>query len=274
MIRLDLLCPGFALLLGAATALPAQARPASTNNVAVLGDFPVVEFRRYTIKPGMRVQFGRYFETLFPEAFQQLGSIAAGSFLVRGDSTGFTWIRGYHTIESRAVINAAFYYGPVWREHKATLNALIDDSDNVLLMRALAVDQAVTILPAVDPVTEPKGAQGIVVAVLCTLKAGITDSFARAAALVFEKYRAAGARPAGTLVTVDVTNNFPQLPVRTDGPYLLWLGVLKDEAALASFRKVADQSMSALQATGMTRLAPELIVLDPTPRSRLRWLDN
>ena len=29
------------------------------------------------------------------------------------------------------------------------------------------------------------------------------------------------------LVTLDVTNNFPQLPIRTDGPYLVWLGVRK-----------------------------------------------
>jgi len=30
------------------------------------------------------------------------------------------------------------------------------------------------------------------------------------------------------LVTLDVPNNFPQLPVRTDGPYLVWLGIVRD----------------------------------------------
>ncbi len=260
-----------ALVLACVTTLRAQA-PAPSDNVAVLGDFPIVEFRRYTIRAGGRDDFARYFESYFPEAFEQLGSVAAGSFFVRGNSTGFTWIRGYHSIESRAVINAAFYYGPLWREHKATLNDLIDDSDNVLLLKALSADGMVPILPAVDPVREPAGARGVVVAVICQLTAGTADSFARAAVPVFARYRAAGVKEVGVLVTLDVPNNFPQLPVRTDGPYLVWLGLLKDNAALDGFRMVADPAMATLTGTGMLRGTPELVVLDPTPRSRMRWL--
>src|ERR1043166_8100533 len=52
---------------------------------ARLGDFQVIEFRRYTIKEGQRENFARYFDTYFPEAFQQLGAMAAGSFLERDD---------------------------------------------------------------------------------------------------------------------------------------------------------------------------------------------
>jgi hypothetical protein len=89
----------------------------------------------------------------------------------------------------------------------------------------------------------------------------------------FASYRAAGAREAGVLVTLDVTNNFPQLPVRTDGPYLVWLGILKDNQALANeFTMIAGHSLQSLSATGLLRAAPELVILDPTPRSRLRWL--
>src|SRR6266481_3716318 len=87
-----------------------------------MSDFQVFEFRRYTIKAGEREHFAQYFESYFPEAFQQLGAIAAGSFFERRNQFGFTWIRGFHTIEDRAVANAAFYYGPVWKEHKKTLN--------------------------------------------------------------------------------------------------------------------------------------------------------
>ena len=265
-----------AMIVATATAsaqAPQPARPAASNNVAALGDFPVVEFRRYTIKEGERNRFAAYFESYFPEAFEQLGSIAAGSFFNLGDRFGFTWIRGYHTIESRAVINAAFYYGPVWQEHRTTLNDLITDSDNVLLLHAWAPEYAVKILPAVDPVTEINGAQGAVVAQIFQLKPGTVDSFARLAEPAFAAYRAAGARQAGVLVTLDVPNNFPQLPVRADGPYLVWLGIFEDSARLrATFNPVAERMLRQLNASGLVRGTPETLVLGPTRRSRMRWL--
>ena len=85
-------------------------------------------------------------------------------------------------------------------------------------------------------------------------------------------YRAAGVREAGVLVTLDVKNNFPQLPIRTDGLYLVWLGVVKDNQALESqFNPLVERSLQQLSATGFLRSAPELVVMDPTRRSRLRW---
>jgi hypothetical protein len=237
------------------------------------GDFQVFEFRRYTIKEGEREHFAQYFESYFPEAFQQIGAIAAGSFLERRNQSGFTWIRGFHTIEDRAIANAAFYYGPVWKEHKKTLNDLMTDSDNVMLLRPLSPEQGVPVLPAVDPVTEANGARGIVVAQIFAVKANSVEAFAKQAEMTFAGYRAAAAREAGVLVTLDVTNNFPQLPIRTDGPYLVWLGILKDNQMLESqFTPVAERSLPSLSATGLLRAAPELVILDPTQRSRLRWL--
>jgi hypothetical protein len=139
------------------------ARP-SIDPSARLSDFQAVEFRRYSIKEGERQHFAEYFESFFPEAMEQTGAIAAGSFFERGNQNGFTWIRGFHTIEDRAVENAEFYYGPVWREHRVTLNNLITDSDNVWLLHPLASERGLTILPAVDPVMEPDGAHGVAVA--------------------------------------------------------------------------------------------------------------
>ncbi len=240
-----------------------------------LNDFQALEFRRYLVKPGERQNFARCFDAYFPEAFQQLGAIAAGSFFERQNPKGFTWIRGFHTIDDRAVVNAAFYYGSVWSEHRNTLNGLMTDSDNVLLLRPLTPERGVTILPAVDPDTEPNGAQGVVVAQIFAVKAGKVEAFAQEADPIFAKYRAAGAREAGVLVSLDVKNNSPQLPIRTDGPYLVWLGILRNNQTLEkAFSPVADGSVESLNGTGLLRAAPELIVLDPTPRSRLRWLPS
>lgn len=238
-----------------------------------LGDFQAIEFRRYIVKPGERKHFAQYFDGYFPEAFQQLGAIAAGSFFERQNQNGFTWIRGFHTIDERAVVNAAFYYGSVWNEHRNTLNDLMTDSDNVMLLRPLNPERELTVLPAVDPVTEPDGAQGIVVAQIFAIKKNGIEVFAKDAQPAFDKYRAAGAREAGVLITLDAKNNFPQLPVRTDGPYLVWLGILRDNQALErEFIPVTEQTAATFAATGLLRTTPELVVLDPTPRSRMRWL--
>jgi hypothetical protein len=244
---------------------PAPPRTLPTN-------FQVIEFRRYTVVEGQREKFTKYFEAYFPEAFQQLGAIAFGDFTEPEHPEHFTWIRGFHDMDDRAKINSAFYYGPVWKEHKATLNGLMTDSDNVLLLHPLTSDSQIPVLPAVDPVTEPEGAKGIVVAQIFRVKPGQIDAFAAAAAQAFAQYKTAGVRPVATLVTLDERNNFPQLPVRTDGPYLVWLAVLKDDAALQAFQKlVAAQNLAS---SPLLQNAPELVILRPNPRSRLRWKES
>jgi hypothetical protein len=143
----------------------------------------------------------------------------------------------------------------------------------VLLLRPLSSDRGITILPAVDLITDADGAQGIVVAEIFAIKANEVEAFANAAEPTFAGYRAAGVREAGVLVTLDVPNNYPQLPFRTDGPYLVWLGILKDNQMLENeFNPLAERSRQSLSATGLIRATPELVVLDPTHRSRLRWL--
>ena len=238
-------------------------------------EFPVIELRRYTIKEGEREDFARYFDAYSPEAFQQMGAIMFGQFLERGNASTFTWLRGFHDTDARASVNAAFYYGPVWKEHKATMNDRLIDHTNVLLLRPLAPGTGLPVLPAVDAVNEADTARGVVVAQIFAIKPGASnvETFAAAAAETFAGYRAAGARLLAVLTTLDVPNNFPQLPFRTDGPYLVWLGVVESNAILdARLSAVASRGAAALERTELLRGSPEWIVLDPTPRSRLRWL--
>jgi hypothetical protein len=244
------------------------------KNSGVLTDFQVIEFRRYVIREGEREHFALYFESYFPEAFQQLGAVAVGEFLERGDPSRFTWLRAFHNMDDRAKANALFYFGPVWREHAATLNSLMIDSDNVLLLRPLSRDRSIAVLPAVDPVKEGNGARGIAIAQIFAVKADNVEAFAQQAESTFVRYREAGAYEAGVLVTLDKPNNFPQLPVRTDGPYLVWLGVVENEQTLKSFARLVDGTQSSLYKTGLLRTTPEFIVLDPTKRSRLRWITD
>ena len=245
---------------------------AALESVAHLNNYQVIELRRYDIAPGQRDRFVRYFDAYFPEAFEQLDCMVFGQFEDRAAPTKFVWLRGYHDINARPVADAAFYYGPVWREHRARVNALFPGaSDNVLLLRPLTPQTEVPVLPAVDPVDEPHGARGVAVVQILAVKKGDEDAFAERAQEAFKRYENAKVHPAGVLVTLDVPNNFPQLPIRSDGPFLVWLGVVEDDAALKDFEVEASQVEHALEGTGMLRGTPERLVLDPTPRSRLRW---
>jgi hypothetical protein len=259
--------------LVAGSAGPTTGRtPPTIETVEHLKDFAVIELRRYTIKAGERQNFADYFESFFPEAFEQIGAIAFGQFLERRDSSRFTWIRGFHTLADRAAVNGAFYDGPLWKEHRATMNGILEDSDDVLLLRPLEPGSAIPVLPAVDPVRPPRGARGIVAAQIFAVKPGAVDTFAREARGTFAGYHGAGAREAGVLVTLDVPNNCPRLPIRTDGPFLVWLGIFEDDRALERAHSLADGSAIELAGTGLLRSAPEWVVLEPTRRSRLRWV--
>jgi hypothetical protein len=242
------------------------------ETVEHLKDFPVIELRRYTIKAGERQHFADYFESFFPEAFEQIGAIAFGQFLERKDSSRFTWLRGFHSLDDRAALNAAFYDGPLWKEHKATMNGILDDSDDVLLLRPLDPESGIPVLPAVDPVRATQVARGVVAAQIFAVKPGAVDAFARHAEGTFAGYRGAGAREAGVLATLDVPNNFPRHPIRTDGPFLVWLGIFEDDRALESVRPLAERAATDLSGTGLLRSEPEWVILEPTRRSRLRWL--
>jgi len=272
-LRISIGCLVLLVLIGFTLA---QDKSVATANVvkksSLLADFQVIEFRRYTIRDGEREHFAQYFESYFLEAFQQLGAIAIGQFLERGKNSRFTWLRGFHNMDDRAKVNALFYYGPLWKEHSATLNSLMTDSDNVLLLRPLSRELGITVLPAVDPVKEAKGAQGIAIAQIFAVKEGNVDAFAQQAESTFARYRDAGAREAGVLVTLDAPNNFPQLPVRADGPYLVWLGVVENESSLKSFTRLLESAQQSLSGTDLLKAAPEIVVLDPTKRSRLRWI--
>ncbi len=257
-------------------ALAVQAPSPSTDRlsmetVAHLQDYQVIEFRRYATSPGRRGDFVRYFDAYFPEAFEQLGAMVFGQFAERGDPNRFTWLRGFKDIQARPVVNAAFYYGPLWREHRTKVNAILPDSDNVMLMRPLHPGRGVTVLPAIDPVLEPDGARGVVVALVVPVEKDGVEAFAARAEHVFAAYDGEGVRTAGVLVSLDLPNNFPQLPIREDGPWLVWLGICRDDAALQALSRQLDAVERELTDGGALRGPVERIVMDPTPRSRLRW---
>jgi len=235
-------------------------------------NYAVIELRRYTLVDGAAQRFSRSFETWFPEAFQQLGALVLGHFFERGAVERFTWLRGYPDMAARAAVNTAFYDGPVWQEHKAMLNQWIVDSDDVLLLRPLNEGCAIPAIASVDPVAEPDGAGGIAILQIFPVIEGALNACAQAAEPWFASYQGRGVTEAGILATLDEANNFPRHPIRTDGTYLVWMGVLRDQQALDQLQPAFDAGAAAMLRSGLLTGAAELLVLDPGQRSRLRWM--
>lgn len=261
------------MIMCAAIATVGQEQKTNMGQQNLCSDFTVVEFRRYLVREGQRENFGKYFDAYFPEAMQQLGAIAAGQFYERDNPLHFTWIRGFHSMDDRAKANANLYYGPVWHEHKALMNSLMTDSDNVLLLHAIEPECGIAVLPSVDPVKEPDGAKGIAVAQVFAVKPERLKEFEEAARKEVAAYQSAGVKETGLFETLDVTNNFPQLPVRTDGPFVVWFGVARDASVVEQqFRPLAMKAAEELKSAGFLRAETELVILDPTSRSRMRWL--
>jgi hypothetical protein len=238
-----------------------------------LTNFGVIELRRYVVKEGQRSNFAARFEAYFPEAYEQVGGIFFGHFFDRGDSTTFTWIRGYHTNPDRGIADAAFYYGPVWREHRETMINMLANSDNVLQLTPASPERTIPVLPAVDPVLEPGGARGVVVAQIFPVKAGSVETFLSESRTYFRAYQSEGMREAGVLVTLDAPNTFPSHSIRTDGPFVVWLGITRDSGTFESWHhRTVERASRLLSDTALLREKGEVLVLEPCRRSRLRWL--
>jgi len=100
-----------------------------------LADSPVVELRQYTLHPGRRADLVDVFERYLVSGQEAVGMVLGGLFEDEDADDRFVWLRGFADLEQRTRALAAFYGGPVWREHAHRANATMIDSDDVFLLR-------------------------------------------------------------------------------------------------------------------------------------------
>jgi hypothetical protein len=213
---------------------------------------PVIELRRYTAARESRAELARRVDEELAPAFQRLGGLAIGHFCERERPDGVAWLRGFGTRAQWAGIGQAF-------DAQA---ALAGAQAGVLLLRALDAGSALA-LPNLA-----SEAPGIVLAHLLPVRPGLLGPCTRAAEGRFAGYHGHGVIEAAILVTPDEQ----QGGAGDTGAVLVWLGIVRDEAALAALRPTLEQAAAALAAAGLLAGAAEVLVLDPCPRSRLRWV--
>lgn len=264
------------LRAGAAALIALEASSAAVAQVAP-APHPVIELRQYKIVAGRRDAMIALFESAFVESQEATGARLIGQYRDLDDPDRFTWIRSFESMAVRGQSLHDFYFGPVWRANRAAANAMLDDNDNVLLLRPAQPDSGFApargVRAAVDAPAPPAG---LLVATIHYLWKDPAESFA---AFFRDRlapaYAAAGLPVLASYVTETEPNNFPQLPVRQHEKIFVWFTRVADQAAY-------DRARAALVAGAEWRAhlgpqlddyeerAPQILRLAPTPRSLLR----
>ena len=240
----------------------------------------VVELRQYTLRPGQREEFIALFDSTFAVPLDATGMTVIGQFRDLDRPDRFVWIRGFQNMDVRPKELAAFYDSDLWRSHRNEANAVIVDSDNVLLLEPASRSSRLKDVPPRLPEGDAATDGGLIVATLYYTKPGALSDFAR----LFDrslrpKTETAGARTVAAYMTSTHENNYPRLPTRLGEHIYVWIAGFASPQGYADYRVKleADRDWArALWPSARTRLIrdPEVLRLTPTSRSRLRGVGS
>ena len=225
-----------ALLVGTIAATAAASL--GPSRAAAAEPDPVIELRQYKIMHGLRDRFIALFERRFIESQEALGMRLVGQFRDMDDPDRYTWIREFPTMAGRAAQLDAFYTGPVWQARRAEANPMLDDNDNVLLLKPSASGAG---FGPVERKPHASADRGLMVATIHYLwKAppeGFAPFFDASGRVALEK---AGVHVLGSYVGEDRPNDFPRLPVRQHEKLFVWFarvdGMPHYERAMSALR--------------------------------------
>ena len=191
-----------------------------------------------------------------------------GLFRDRDDADRFVWMRGFAGMPDRCEALAAFYGGPVWRQHGPVANATMVDSDDVLLLRP-----TVPVRPPLAPAPRPAVGAAATSDELVALTTYLHQPGQRTCEWLTVEAHPVLEEALGTRVAMwrsePAINTFPTLPVRTDH-VVVWTATFADGAAYdaARARLAATDAWRALAPDLADRVdSTETLRLQPTARS-------
>lgn len=206
---------------------------AMADQSSVSQPMPVIELRQYTLQPDKVDTFIPLFETQFIEPQEAVGMKVVGHFRDLDHPDRFVWMRGFRDMPARGEALNAFYFGPVWQEHRGTANPMIVDSDNVLLLHAASPNSGFAPDERARP---PKGAaeprDGLVIVNIYYFNEPVGPEFVKFFdSKIRPQLQSAKIPVLATFVTETTPNNFPRLPVREKDCTLVWVSRYDDQAA-------------------------------------------
>jgi hypothetical protein len=76
----------------------------------------IIEMRTYKIKPGLRAEFLKTFESKVRPEHEKIGMKILGPFLSVEDADTFFWMRAFPDRKSRETMRDQFYEGKLFKE--------------------------------------------------------------------------------------------------------------------------------------------------------------
>jgi len=228
----------------------------------------VLELRNYIIKPGKRDDFIKYFEKHFITSQNILGGYVLGQFRIKDADSQFLWFRGYNDMAARSVYLPEFYRkSRVWKTFGPGANTLLDDSDDVYLLRPLAgIDGANEQSKGINTNDFAKH-KGIVVIDYYTANEGGLDQLI---SLYKSKYapllQTAGIKNNTLWVSELSQNDFPALPAKQEKNLLVAITFYNDEADYNSKLKLVGTDVIQSEMKKFIRDKHTMIVY-PTTKS-------
>lgn len=260
-----------ALLLGVCLSWTAAAR---ANDAEETGARPmqtattccaVLELRQYTLKPGQREVLIDLFDEKFVAGQEDAGMTIVGQFRDLDAPDRFVWLRGFAGMPQRKRALETFYGGPVWQGNRATANATMIDSNNVLLLRPATATSGF----ALQGLVRDRRPAGLVVAYLHHLQ---RPASASAVGDMEWRLRSAlqssGTHLQAVLVSEHSENTFLALPVRLGEEVLVWVAGFADQVAYDAQRVALEEIAAVLQP--LQSAPAERLHLSPTAGSLLR----
>jgi hypothetical protein len=233
---------------------------------------PIVELRRYALRPGARETLISLFDGELVETQEAVGMQVLGQFRDLDDPNSFVWLRGFSDMQARKRALESFYGGPVWKQHSRAANATMIDSDNVLLLRPVS---GLELDGKVRPDRGSTAAQpGLLVATIYPLATHGAADFPEFFRRELEPaLRDAGVSVLATYATEHSQNTFPALPVREGEDVFVWMAIHADEEDHLRHLARLERSMLWLERSQALahRLGgqAETLRLRPTARSLL-----
>ncbi|GFE81656.1 NIPSNAP family containing protein [Steroidobacter agaridevorans] len=236
-------------------------------------EWPIIELRQYTLRPAARDVLIDLFEAKFVESQEDVGMKIAGTFRDLDRPDRFVWLRAFNDMPSRAEALNSFYSGPVWKAHGKAAAATMIDSSNVLLLRVTRPQSGLALTgtrPPQGATTEPRA---LIVVNIYSFERAVDSAFVE----LFERaavpeLNAAGIPVLATYATETAANNYPPLPIRTDCVFV-WFTRFADRAdydsRMTALRSSARWNNVAARLRSTLKSAPDVLLLQPTPRSLL-----
>jgi hypothetical protein len=233
----------------------------------------VLELRQYKIFAGKRDEMIGLFDSKFIESQEELGMRVLGQFRDLDHPNRFTWMREFPSMEMRGKALSDFYTGPIWKAHRGQANPLLEDNDNVLLLKPATAALALKVPPASErakPGDTAKAASTIVVTIYYLWK-DPSEGFTRFFSEKLEpELTAAGVPVLGGYITESTPNGFPTLPVRQHEKVFVWFARTQATASYDQFQTKLEGTAVGRELKDYQERATQVLRLAPTSRSLLR----